>query len=69
MSAGAGDNSGAMTAGLIGQLADEDETELSKHTHACREGPTHVQKHTKAGGETWPSTHNGIATSVLWNAV
>lgn len=50
MSAGAGDNGGAMMAGGIGQLADGDETELSKHTHALTEGPR--QPHTRTHAQT-----------------
>lgn len=75
MSAGAGDNGGAMMAGGIGQLADGDETELSKHTHARTHRCTHkgsqtaTHTHTgtrtqtgrRAGGETRPSIHNGMA--------
>lgn len=62
MSAGAGDNGGAMMAGGIGQLAEGDETDLSKHTNARTEcprqpPPTHTlidtltQKHRRAGGQ------------------
>lgn len=46
MSAGAGDNGGAMMAGGIGQLADGDETELSKHTGTHRGTQTASHTHT-----------------------
>lgn len=54
MSAGAGDNGGAMMAGGIGQLADGDETELSKHTHARTECPR--QPHTLVHAHTHSHT-------------
>lgn len=56
MSAGAGDNGGAMMAGGIGQFADRDETELSKHTHAHTECPRQPPPHTRT------YTHSGTQT-------